>query len=216
MKQELINRANNNIRIAREYIEANRPAFECMNLKLYDAFYYSMDIEKDYPELDKEWTDYFYDFCELEYDLMIEHFKMNGWDFDKRKYIGRTSSFYLSETYYMFGAKDELNDIIYTVLDNCGWYMDVYPELENDHIIPDDDAIANTEYIASQEFIDDLKKELAPIIGMYTYIKAVKDNQLDNFKCYLEDRRADILYEREQETEHNLTVWLAGVEKIIA
>jgi hypothetical protein len=216
----LIIKANENLKRAIEVIKNNHAAFESIDLKLHYTSYYSWrDAETDFPEIEEDMNDLFYDFCDVSYMFMEEDFKENGYEWEKRQYIGRTSSFYLSG-YQIRGYRTEtedIDDILYNIIEQVG-YPDI-PDIEDGQIVINDyteDCIDNLEYISSEEFIQDFNKEISGILKMYEYIKDFKDNQVEYFKEYLQGIQDDILYQREQEEKHNLDVWLAGVSAIVA
>lgn len=62
---------------------------ETRKLKPYDAFFRSCALEKQ---------DEFYTWCEFSYEDFQEDAREEGIDLDAMKYIGRTSSFYLTDT----------------------------------------------------------------------------------------------------------------------
>lgn len=217
----LIIKANENLKRAIEVIKNNQAAFESMNLKLHDVSYYSWkSAETNFPEIEEDMNDLFYDFCDVSYMFLEEDFNYYGYEWEKRQYIGRTSSFYLSG-YQIRGYRTEtedIDDILYEVLEKNGYY-DSIPDIKDGKIVIDDyieDSKANIEYIGSEEFIRDFNKEIDGIIKMYEYIKDFKDNQVEYFKEYLQGIQDDILYQREQTEKHNLDVWLAGVSAIVA
>lgn len=85
MTRELIDKANDNIRYARDYIRTNSEALECMDLKLHEASYYRWNCETTVD------TDQIFDLmCEVEYEDMVNWFNDQGWNWDGRRYIGRT------------------------------------------------------------------------------------------------------------------------------
>ena len=217
----MIIKANENLNRAMKIIKDNQAAFESMDLKLHDTSYYSWsEAGTDFPEIEEDMNDLFYDFCDISYHFMVEDFNESGYEWEKRQYIGRTSSFYLSG-YQIRGYRTETEDIdsiLSEVLEKYGWY-DSIPDIEDGKIVIDDyieDSKANIEYIASEEFIQDFNKEISGILKMYEYIKDFKDNQIEYFKEYLQGIQDDILYQREQTEKHNLDVWLAGVSAIVA
>lgn len=216
----LIIKANENLNEVVQIIRNNQAAFESMNLKLYDTSYYSCsEAETDFPEIEEDMNDLFYDFCDISYHFMVEDFNMYGYEWEKRQCIGRTSSFYLSG-YQIRGYRTEtedIDDILYSIIEQVG-YPDI-PDIEDGQIVINDyteDCIDNLEYIGSEEFIQDFNKEISGILKMYEYIKDFKDNQVEYFKEYLQGIQDDILYQREQEEKHNLEVWLSGVSAIVA
>jgi hypothetical protein len=216
----LIIKANENLKRAIEVIKNNQAAFESMDLKLHDVSYYTWkSAETDFPEIEEDMNDLFYDFCDISYHLMEEDFNMFGYEWEKRQYIGRTSSFYLSG-YQIRGYRTVTGDIdyiLYNIIEKIGYpYI---PDIEVGQIVIDEyieGCIANIEYIGSEEFIQDFNKEISGILKMYEYIKDFKDNQVEYFKEYLQGIQDDILYQREQTEKHNLDVWLAGVSAIVA
>ena len=217
--KKLIDQANENLARAIEIFKENEDALDYMDLKLHSAFYYSSDIKDDFPELEDDENDLFYWYCEDTYNQMIEDFKERGYDFDKREYVGRTSSFYLDKDYQTDYKFTYMDDLLTHIVDKHG-YNDAMPDIEDGKINENDPYLeyegCNIGYIASEDFIKDLEGDLAPIIGMYSYIKDVKDNQVKYFKEYLANRQEIVIYEKEKEEERNLKIWLDGVSSIVA
>lgn len=215
----MINKANENLNKAIQIFQDNEKAFSSMNLKLHDASYYAWSAKEDYPEIEDDMTDIFYLFCEVSYDQMLEYFEEQGYDFENRSYIGHTSSFYLDKG-YQFDRISDMDNLLYNVIEKNGYAYDITPEIKDGKLDETDEwfdeTSENIQYIASDEFLEDLNKDISPIIGMYEYIKDFKENQVEYFKEFLEYKREEILYEKEQKEKHDLEVWLSGVEKIVA
>lgn len=227
---ELINKANAELIRINAYFENNKEAFEPMDLKLHDASYYAWSKAKeDFPLLEAnenfDFDDAFYDFCEINYDQMVEDFDYQGYDWDKRKQLGRTSSFWLHDNTIINMDRCKADDryiwittfagLIYKL----GW-NDCCPDFTeeglidtNDQYLPDCEA--NLDYIANGEFYDDIVKEFDGVIKMYDYISDFKAKQVEYFKEYLQNEQDQLEYDTEQATERALNIWLNGVAAVI-
>ncbi len=225
---ELINKANAELIRIKAYFENNKEAFEPMDLKLHDASYYACSkAEEDFPLLkanEYDFNDAFYDFCEINYDQMVEDFNYHGYDWNKRKQLGRTSSFWLHDNSIIDMDRRKADDryiwktTFAGLIDKFGW-NDCCPDFTeeglidtNDQYLPDCEA--NLDYIAN-EFYDDIVKEFDGVIKMYDYISDFKANQVKYFKEYLQYEQDDLEYNTEQKTERALNIWLNGVAAVI-
>lgn len=220
-------KANTELKKVMDYFTKNQAAFESMNLKLHDASYYAYcDIEEDYPDVLEEYNadDLFYWFCENTYDQFKEWCTENSYAWDKRSYIGRTSSFYLHDDSLIEFTGRYRNEfkweyMLYNLIDHFG-YNDTVPDItpegkidENDKWI--EDCKANIEYI-EKDFFNDVKREFDDVIQMYEYIKDTKDNQVDYFKEYLDCRREEIEWNKEQEEKRREEEWLDLMNVVFA
>ena len=136
--------------------------------------------------------DYFYQFCEIEYDAFVEYLKEgHGIEFDEiRDNIGRTSKFYLTTAHnnysdYIKVAFAELSSE-YNNTDLCfGQYSDTG--------IPFIDMEASLEYCEDYEdfvncclefvdlFYDEIEDKCKEIETVYDYIEEFKNSQENNF-----------------------------------
>lgn len=183
---KLLEKANGELKKVLDFIEKNIDAFSPMDLKLHEASFY--DYSKDFP-LCAEKKDLFYNFCDIEYRMFEEWCKEEGIDFDKMiNNIGRTSSFYL----HKFNDSN-MDYVLYNIINEygCWWYCE-YFSIENGIIVDadiadyEDETIEAIEYLAN-ELYDDFVNGCDDMLKVYSYIKDFKDNQVDNFKLYLED-----------------------------
>ena len=174
--ETLYSKANKELKKVVDFIESHKDAFNAMNLKLYDAFSASCDNGR---------TDDFYNFCDFEYDCMVDYFKENCIDF-KPDYIGHTSTFCLDSRFkYCHFGNDEIAELIYNMVYDFGY--DYVPDITDAcKIDPDnfDDCIDNIEYIASGGFYKDFLDSVNDTMKVYEYIKSFKNNQVAAFDEY--------------------------------
>lgn len=197
---KLLEKANGELKRVLDFIEKNAGAFGSMDLKLHQVSFY--DYRKDFP-LCAGKEDLFYDFCELEYEAFIEWCKNEGIDFDEmRNNIGRTSKFYL----HNFNDSN-MDYVLYNIIAEygCWWYGD-YFAIVNGIIVNTDitdykeETTEALEYLAN-ELYNDFVNGCDDILIVYSYIKDFKDNQVDNFKLYLEGVEDFLLAELKAEEE---------------
>lgn len=225
---ELINKANAELIRIKAYFENNKEAFEPMDLKLHDASYYAYSkAEEDFPLLKEDeynFDDAFYDFCEVSYDEMVGDFRYNGYDWDKRQQLGRTSSFWLHDNSIIDMDRRRADDLYIWkttfagLIDKLGW-NDCCPDFTEEGLIDTDDQYlpdceANLDYIAN-EFYNDIVREFDGVIKMYDYINNFKAKQVEYFKEYLQYEQDNLEYDTEQATEKALNIWLNGVAAVI-
>lgn len=200
MEYNKLEKANGELKRVLDFIEENIDAFSPMDLKLHEASFY--DYSEDFP-LCAEKKDLFYDFCELEYETFTEWCKEECIDFDKMiHHIGRTSSFYLHNL-----IDKNMDYVLYNIINEygCWWYCE-YFSIENGIIVDtdiedyEDETIEALEYIV-YELYDDFVNGCADMLKVYSYIKDFKDNQVDNFKLYLEDIESCLLADLKAEEE---------------
>ena len=216
MFEEKIVKANEEIKKVADYLKEHEEAFQSMNLKLYDAFYYfgSDEMKEEFPLVyennnGREYDD-FYWFCEDNYDMFKEDLQESfGIDFSEmQNYIGRTSSFYLHDgnniCFDKYGNVDyntsidwfisNLYGLEYINLENGFIYLneDDYEEEERELIENDLDYIIN-------EFYNDVVNYCKDIVTVYEIIKNFKDNQVKYFKEYLECQEEILQEEKEGE-----------------
>ena len=211
--EELLVKANAELTRIMAWFENNKDAFGYMDLKLHDASYYAYDqAAEDFPKLaeaDMNFSEEFYYFCDISYDQMVEDFRANGWDWDKRKQLGHTSSFFLHDELIISmdrrRAIDEYrwDSTLYGLID-CLGYNDICPDFTTDGKIDLDDGYlpdcgANLNYIASGEFYTDIIKKYDEVIKMYEYIKEFKANQVEYFKEHLAYQQDELEWEAEQD-----------------
>lgn len=180
---------------------------EYMDLKLHYASTENVDFEHNGATVtfsDKEQNDWFYRFCESEYDSFIGWCEEDGLDFNKlRDNVGRTSSFYLGKLHNR--EKDKYLVALCEAVDfNNSWLEfkevdgvikldeektnknfegraeDTLAEFDIEQMVNDMLDLAETVY-------NDLNNKLEDIIKVYDYIKSFKENQVENFKNYVKE-----------------------------
>lgn len=197
-----VQRAENEIKRVVDYIYENDWLLKTHNLKLYDACYYegSEEFKKEFPNLDKNNSEYFCDWCELCRIWLDEFTNEENINFDDCiTRIGRTSSFYFDskfielyqrkldidaticniiEYYYggLYGIDINEDGSIRTLVEGMDWYD---AENELDYIIED----LYNDFVNSPEMED--------VTNLYEGIKDFKENQVENFKIYLEGEAED-------------------------
>lgn len=218
MFEEKITKANEEIKKVVDYLKEHEEAFQSMNLKLYDAFYYFMsdEMEKEFPltyadNAGRNEYDDFYFFCEDNYDMFKEDLQESfGIDFSKMcYYIGGTSSFYLYDDTIELDRYDDID--IDVTIENfiCEYYNDNYCNIENGSIKIDEYYIDNEDIDYSEEIeneldyiISDLYNDVVnyckDIITVYEIIKNFKDNQVKYFEEYLECQEERLQEEKEE------------------
>lgn len=220
--------ANEQLRKCMDWLEANKDAFQYMDLKLHDASYYMYDkAEEEFPLVAEEYNldDVFYWFCDDSYDSFVMDLDVNlGIDFDKMRHqLGRTSSFYLHDgsiIEFTGRYRDEIpwESVLYDFINKFG-YMDAVPDITPEGTIDENDPYladcgANIEYIEN-EMYDDWIKEFGPVVEVYNYIKDFKDNQVEYIQEYLQNMEDNIEYDREQEAQADEESWLDTVDQVI-
>lgn len=202
--EELLEKANRELKKVIDFLKENKSAFDYMDLKCHDVSYYCWkDMEKDFPlcYACAEDNDYFSWFCEAEYDCFIEWCKENNIDFNKmRCQLGRTSSFYLQD-FTDTNIDYTLENLYEKVSNYCGFayvYIDGGNILRDDFEEYKDETIEELEYIAD-EFYNDVISYCKDILKVYDYINSFKENQVEIFKEYLEGYEETIRYEKERE-----------------
>lgn len=221
MFEEKIVKANEAIKKVADYLKEHEEAFQSMNLKLYDAFYYFMsdEMKKDFPlayedNEGRNGYDDFYWFCDDSYRLFKEDLEENfEIDFSEmQNYIGTTSSFYLHDRNNI--CFDKYRNIDYNT--SVDWFVSnlyglEYLNLENGFIYLNEserEGLENYEeriqidndldYIIN-DLYNDVVNYCKDIITVYEIIKSFKDNQVEYFKEYLECEEERLQEEKEEE-----------------
>lgn len=199
-----IDNAKNGIKQAIDYLKENENAWnESRNLKLYNVSWKGADIIEEYPLVnadDAERENAFIWFCEDSYEQFEEWMKEENIE-DCRKYIGHTSSFYLTDLH-----DDNISGVIETLIDNnYGWLSGIELTVDDNNIeieiYDEDEAPVSLDYLAN-DFIDDVKKELSDAIRIAKYIDSFKEHQIEYFKDYVEGRNDILEYIAEEEAKH--------------
>lgn len=201
----MIHKANKELSKLKKWFEDSKEAFETMDLKLYDVSSFCWRHTEEYPQfnLDVE----FQWFCDDSYEQMVEYFKESDYDWDKRKQLGRTSSFWLHDNSIIDMDRRQADDkfiwdsTFYGLLNRFGYNdtMDFTTEgmidIDDEYLV---DCEANLKYIADGEFFVDVIREFDGVLKMYEYIKDFKDNQVKYFKEYLKCRQEQEEWEAEE------------------
>ena len=208
---ELLVKANEEVKKVVDYLKENEEMFDMMDLKLHDASYY--DYEKEFPlcyksdEENASGCNNFYYFCEDNYNMFVEDLKENfNIDFEKmRKQVGRTSKFYLADWIETTHCRLNIENTIDTLLYNYG--TDDCIEFNNDNEI----VVRLSHTIEDEEVQDELKnivgfydwfiEEIKDIKTVYDMIKNFKDNQVEYFKDYLENEEERLQSDIDEEIE---------------
>lgn len=216
---ELLAKANAEVQKTIEYLKENEYVWgKTRNLKLYDVSHYMWkDMEKDFPYLYAEESEsamsehgLFYWFCDREYDCYKEWAEGHNIDLNKiMKYVGRTSSFYLTDLHsnYYYGMDCLLYDFINNVASD--YYINIDKktlELSIDEFRVEDDE----EDWTHDEAMEDLKliaedlynyvvEELKDAKIVADFIDNYMDNQVEVFKEYCKYEEEKLIEEKEQE-----------------
>ena len=220
MFEKRLELANEQVKKVVDYIKENEEMFGYMNLKLYDANYYSCDeMKKDFPlcyENETDMNEYFSNFCEDNYNAFIEEMKgCYGIDFEDMKVqLGRTSSFRLvdwnmndikHEIYSLIGKNSSVWCVEFN--DDMELTLDAIYELNSSDEDFAIDFEEETDYIIN-DFYNDFMEEIKDVKIVYDYIKGFKENQVESFKEFLR-------YEEEQ-LQEDLDEFNKGVEEKLA
>ena len=213
---ELLVKANEEIKKVVEYLKENEEMFDMMDLKLHKASFY--DYEKEFPlcyKADEEnisgYTN-FYNFCEDNYDMFIEELKESfNIDFDKmRKQVGRTSKFYLADWIETTHCKLNFEYTINTLLCEKYAYNLNYTEINAlCEVVPygeftEEDEEVQEELESIIGFYDWFIEEIKDIKIVYDRIKDFKDNQVKYFKEYLECEEERLQEEIDEEVKEKI------------
>jgi signal transduction histidine kinase len=169
--KNLIEQANETILTVNEYLNNNEKVWNTPhNLKLYEVFDYC--IGNKIPE------HIFADFCSDAYNDFREYAKSEYIDLNKTlKYIGRSSSFYLSDLHEseIYNRIETLNAII---LENFN-----LPIVQDDFKINKDIITEYDLQYIIDNFLDNAIYYLKDAVKIHNYISDFKDKQL---KCFIE------------------------------
>lgn len=197
---------------------------EDRNLKLYDAFFNAEELLKKYPLVEAETTYYdaFYDFCDDAYNLGFKEEIDNGFIEDLRVYVGRTSTFYITDVH---DSHDNMVNVIYSLLEKINGNIDfefnddltMKPLTWSDYYSESElieEYQGDMEYLV-KEFIYDVKKYMKNAIELADYIDKYKENQLTYFDEFLANWNENILERIENEKKAELEAKIqAGCEAI--
>ena len=198
-----IDDAKKGIQAVIDFLKENESAWnESRNLKLYDVSWKCSDIIEKYPLVNNDETErenMFYWFCEDSYEQFTEWMQEENIT-DCRKYIGRTSSFYLTDLH-----NDDISEVIEELIDdNYGWLSGIELTVDDNsieiEIDDEDEAPASLDYLAN-DFIEDVKRDLSDAIRIAKYIDDFKEHQIEYFKEYIEGRNDILEYMAKEEAE---------------
>lgn len=210
---ELLVKANEEIKKVADYLKENEDMFDMMDLKLHDASSY--DYEKEFPlcyKSDEENTsgyNNFYYFCEDNYNMFVEDLKENfNIDFDKmKKQVGRTSKFYLADWIETTHCRLDIENTINSLLCDKYAYSLNYTEINEDcKIVPYGEYTEEDEEVQEElenivGFYDWFIEEIKDIKIVYDMIKNFKDNQVEYFKDCLENEEERLQRDIDEEIE---------------
>lgn len=224
--EKLVTKANEQIQRIKDWYSEHSAAFNYMDLKLHDVSFYCYEgMKEDFPlcyKNDGKGEDsYFYTFCEIEYDSFVEDLKENfGIDFkDYRFQLGRTSSFYLHDQ-NIFSVRGYRIEWEYTIYDILYWHSgyvcttcDKDGKIDlNKTLTEFKEADINNEETMKRfveelnwlttEMYDEVTKHFEDMLKVYEYIKDFKDNQVENFKEWLQYYEDELAEEKRQAEEH--------------
>lgn len=206
----LLAQAQKEIDRAKQYLKENKTAlFEYHDLKLYDvASYLWRDFEKDFPLLaensnaDNEFNFY----CETTFDAFQEAIKAecNAEFKTLAHYIGRTSKFYLNDfDSYGNDPGHAIDYLFYEKADLWRTGIDLQDD-EQLYIMGVDideygDAIRDDLNEIIKNFYNLTVEHCAPFIRCYEILKAIKDNQVSDFKEFCEQYETELQEQRNAE-----------------
>lgn len=204
--KNLIKQANKEIEKIIYFIKENEEVFESTNLKLYDIAWNDY-IQKKYDLDDDTYSHLFNMYCEDEYRY-YEEWREEEKLQNEHSYIGRTSSFYFhnEEIIQLYRHQIDYTNSICACIDE---YINMGSDLasiinekglldislltnmlksSNNYYI--DGYIEQMKYdlmdIVEQGLFEQVIKDLDDTLKDYQYIKGFKENQVENFKDYIE------------------------------
>lgn len=203
----MFEKINQEINKAWDYLKSKENIWnQYHDLKLHDAFYEAEDIVARYPHMKEfNWMDLFYDFCEQEYSAFLEDMERNAIE-DVRKYIERTSKFYLTDIHHnnpvivIHNIYEGINNgygtayiefrqadsgKIEAFIDFDGWKR---YGCTAENVLRD--AAEEMEYFASGEFLTDVKHFLVDAEYIYDYIQWIKKHQVEFFTDWIAEGEA--------------------------
>jgi hypothetical protein len=136
-------------------------------------------------------SEWFNDFCDIEYRDFMEWCSQEGIDFEKTiDRIGRTSSFYLSKYH-----SNNIFDVLYDVCDIN--YMTFDLKVQDGLVVIDDDfefdVTDNLDELTAElldmvnDIYDNAMHNLEDTFKLYDYISNFKENQVENFKDFVKE-----------------------------
>ena len=177
---------------------------ETRTLKLHDVSYKCDDIVKEYCEKNNkiygedhngDW--WFNIFCEDSYYFFKEWAEEEGIDLNEIMcYIGRTSTFFLSDISNVYLSENKLIDAnIENLFENIG--MDYIYDFINFRINADDTVTINwvdDEYLNDIDYeremktlLENVTRYMSNIVKVADYIDDFRENQIEYFTCWVAD-----------------------------
>ena len=206
----MVKEANKSLQEVIQYIESVEECFQAMDLKLH-SLNWAMFTDKHFEKYDSNYLGNMFNlFCEDNYNWFCEWEKEEGIDSSIRKYVGRTSTFYLDSKDIFDRGKFCLYDTLVSMIERNLDYYNVYwvgcipcnhKETQIDYTALQKylngcgkdwlgEEINYTkeslEYISSGQLLKDIKKALEDSVKEYSYIKNFKENSVEYFKEFLE------------------------------
>ena len=180
------------------------------DLKLHEVFFHNEEYIDKYPFVKEKYSreQIFSDFCDASYEDFIEWMEQEEIE-DCRKYIGRTSSFYLTDLHdrkkehvldNAIGATLHYTD--YCTFDSCCHLKKFSDDPEEEKRILEK-AQDEMKYFAEGEFLSDIKKYMEDPIKEAEYIDSFKKNQLETFDDFLSSLNSFLEYEAEEERKRD-------------
>ena len=186
---------------------------EGRNLKLYEASFKSDELLDKYPLLKAETNAYdaFNDFCDITYHYTFQEEINTGYLKDLRVYVGRTSTFYITNLYE---CRDDRGALLQELFENIGISTsldfnsngEVSPFTWSDYYTEEeliDEYQDDMEYIVTK-FIYDVKEYMKDAVKLAKYIDDFKKRQVEAFDEYLYCENENIIERLEQEAEQEL------------
>lgn len=210
--------ANKQIEKIISFLKENEKAFDYMDLKLYDVYFYcdSKDMRDNFPlcyENNNVILSYFNDFCDLEYEFFTEDLReLYDIDFEKIiKQLGRSSSFYLHDLFNFNDLNKNIDYVLTDLYDNINGGYDLYYIDFKDgklYILDNNDDYFYNDYTEEIEnaldyfiddFYNDVIKNTKDILIVYNAIKYFKENQIEYFKDYLKNEEENLIEKEKEE-----------------
>lgn len=230
--EELVAKANEQIKRLKAWYEEHQKAFDSMNLKLHDVSYYCCkEMEEDFPlcyanDSDGNYCEYSYFsmFCEQEYDSMVEFLaeEHNIQFKDFHHSVGRTSSFYLHNQNIFQFERFQLNwfwTMNQILSELMGVYYGGYVEFNKDGSVNFEKSLQDIEKYYTDmegayenlrnelewlatEMHDEVVKYFEDMLIVYDYISNFKKNQVKIFKEWLQFYEDELAEEKRKEEEY--------------
>ena len=202
----LVKIANKEMEKLVKFLDEHTGLYEGRNLKLYDISY-NPALQEKWNLTDEQYSNLFYWYCELEYDLFIEWMRENKIE-DTRNYWGGTSTFDLTNriiesdrrsnldygmTVYNIAYNNTIgcNDLNYIIDGDGKIKMELitrYCKKSNKYWLEENikDLKEGLEYIASGEMFNDFMNDMQDSIEIDKYLNDFMENQVENFEDFIQ------------------------------